>query len=679
MNLNILHWESLKTRVTLFTLAIFLISIWSLAIFVSRTLRDDMQRVLGDQQISTVSFVAAGINQELEERIHALEIVASSIDLPMLNNPAALQRMLELRPVFQDYFSAGVLVLSLDGTAVAAVPADAGRRGLNYADNEADHIALTEGRAAISGPMLGRKLKQPQFNIAAPIRDAQGKVIGALVGVINLALPNFMDSIGAHRYGKSGGYLVVDHKHNLFVAATDKTRVMQPVPAPGTNLLFDKRMQGFYGAEVALSSLGVENLSVAERIPVADWFVVAALPTEEAFSPIRDMVRRIVVSTIFLTLLAGGLTWWMLRRQLTPLSATVKTLTALAASAQLPQPLPVARQDEIGELIGGFNRLLKTLAQREAALKESDERFNTLLSSVSEGVWSASADGSDLLYANHAFERLFGMSFAEIRENRDLWKQLTHPEDRALADASARDLLVHGSSELEYRIARRNGEVRWVFDRKTLVRDGSGKVVRIGGIISDITERKQMEEQVRQLAFYDALTKLPNRRLLDDRLRQSMAAGKRSGCYGALMFVDLDSFKLLNDTHGHEIGDLLLIEAADRLKSCVREMDTVARFGGDEFVVVISELDADKSESTAQAGIIAEKIRAALARPYALTLQHAGKATTTVVHRCTASIGVGLFGKQGASQDDILRWADMAMYQAKQAGCNLVRFYDSNA
>jgi len=141
----------------------------------------------------------------------------------------------------------------------------------------------------------------------------------------------------------------------------------------------------------------------------------------------------------------------------------------------------------------------------------------------------------------------------------------------------------------------------------------------------------------------------------------------------------LDNFKLLNDMHGHEVGDLLLIEAADRLKSCVREMDTVARFGGDEFVVMISELNADKSESGTQAGIIAEKVRAALAKPYVLQVQHEGTAETTVEHYCTASIGVVLFSQHEASQDDILKWADMAMYQAKEAGCNLIRFHDSKA
>ena len=210
----------------------------------------------------------------------------------------------------------------------------------------------------------------------------------------------------------------------------------------------------------------------------------------------------------------------------------------------------------------------------------------------------------------------------------------------------------------------------------------------IGGVILSglsfwlmlsLRTRGRIEDQVRELAFHDTLTKLPNRRLLEDRLGQAMAAIRRSGCYGAMMFLDLDNFKLLNDTQGHAVGDLLLIEAAARLKSCVREVDTVARFGGDEFVVMVSGLSADRSESTAQAGIVAENIHAALAKPYTLRIRREGQAESTVEHRCTASIGVALFSKHDASREDILKWADTAMYQAKEAGRNLTRFYDSQA
>jgi diguanylate cyclase (GGDEF)-like protein/PAS domain S-box-containing protein len=203
-----------------------------------------------------------------------------------------------------------------------------------------------------------------------------------------------------------------------------------------------------------------------------------------------------------------------------------------------------------------------------------------------------------------------------------------------------------------------------------------------GGFVTiyiDITERKAMEEQVRHLAFYDALTNLPNRRLLDDRLSLTMAASKRSGCYGALMFLDLDNFKPLNDAHGHVVGDQLLVEVARRVKGCIRETDTVARFGGDEFVVMLNELSPDKALSIRQAEVIAEKIRNRLAEPYLLSVHREGQAATMVEHLCTVSIGVSLFINQEADQDDILKWADAAMYQAKDAGRNSIRFYDPDA
>ena len=211
----------------------------------------------------------------------------------------------------------------------------------------------------------------------------------------------------------------------------------------------------------------------------------------------------------------------------------------------------------------------------------------------------------------------------------------------------------------------------------------SARIIQLKGeacllsMLTDVTERQRSQAQVYDQAFHDTLTNLPNRRLLGNRLQQAMVAAKRSGCFGALMFIDLDNFKPLNDQHGHDLGDLLLIEAAARLKGCVREMDTVARVGGDEFVVMLSELHADLEESRVQAATVAEKVRSALSQVYRLSVQHAGHSGATVEHLCTASIGVALFNSDEVAQDDLLNRADLAMYQAKRAGRNLIRFYES--
>lgn len=221
----------------------------------------------------------------------------------------------------------------------------------------------------------------------------------------------------------------------------------------------------------------------------------------------------------------------------------------------------------------------------------------------------------------------------------------------------------------------RNGGQTFVSYNATTIFDHERRLQGVFAAARDITEHKKAEEQILNLALHDALTRLPNRRLLSDRLAQMAASSKRSGRYGALMFLDIDNFKPLNDAHGHHAGDLLLIEIAQRIGSCVREVDFVARFGGDEFVVILSALDTTLAASTHQAAAVAEKVRAALGRPYTLTLQADGQGPPPLVCHCSASIGVVMFFEQQASEDTILKWADAQMYLAKEGGGNQVRVH----
>ncbi|MDP2443676.1 PAS domain S-box protein, partial [Rhodoferax sp.] len=440
MKSNLFQWRSLKIRLTLFTLAIFLIGIWSLTFYASRILRDDMQGLLGDQQFSSVSLLADQVNHELDDRLRLLEVVAGGVTPIMLGKPAALQALLQQHSHLQMLFNGGVIALGLDGTAIAEVPLSAGRIGVNYMDVYAVVVALKEGKSTIGRPVMGRKLLAPVFDMAVPIRDPQGKVMGILMGVINLGKPNFLDKITESRYGKTGGYFLAAPQLRLNITATDKSRIMQPLPAPGISPAIDRFVQGYEGTDLYVNQVGVEVLVSAKNIPVSGWKLVANLPTAEAFAPIYSMQRRMLMATILLTLLAGSLiwwmTWWMLRRQLSPMLAATRTLATLSGTSQPLKPLPITSQDEIGELISGFNRLLETLAQREALLKQ-------ILDTSSVAIFLVDKEGR-ITQANQRMAEMFGCSVEALVGSE--YVTLVPPAEREMSRQRMQALL---SSEIQ--------------------------------------------------------------------------------------------------------------------------------------------------------------------------------------------------------------------------------------
>lgn len=226
---------------------------------------------------------------------------------------------------------------------------------------------------------------------------------------------------------------------------------------------------------------------------------------------------------------------------------------------------------------------------------------------------------------------------------------------------------VNGAWEGEITIQAVGGKLFPVHLSISAVTDPQGKLKNYVASFIDISSLKAAAEEIQRLAFYDALTGLPNRRLLQDRLQHALAISARSGRPGALLFIDLDNFKLLNDSLGHDMGDLLLQQVAQRLTACVREGDTVARLGGDEFVVMLTELGDERHEASAQTEIVANKILATLTKPYSLKEQQ---------YRNSPSIGAVLFRDHEFDIEALLKQADIAMYQAKKAGKNTVRFFD---
>ncbi len=342
----------------------------------------------------------------------------------------------------------------------------------------------------------------------------------------------------------------------------------------------------------------------------------------------------------------GSLTWVML------------TISIQHDEAGLPVFFLTLVQD-----INARKRAEEQLAAAQEALRLSEERYRTAFQMSLDSINMNRLSDGLYVDCNHAFlestgytlEEVIGHSSAELK----IWEDLRDRE--RMLEMLRRE---GDCRNFEARFRKKNGETVWGLMSATVIElEGVPCVLSIA---RDISDAKTAQDEIRHLAFYDPLTELPNRRLLLERLRQTMSAGKRSGRQCALLFIDLDNFKTLNDTLGHSVGDLLLKEVGRRLSGCIRAVDTAARVGGDEFVVILEDLGGTLEEAAPRARSVAEKILASINEPWML----AGREC-----RSTSSIGITVFSDGNERSSAILQQADIAMYQAKAAGKDAIRFF----
>ncbi|MBX3664569.1 MAG: PAS domain S-box protein [Burkholderiales bacterium] len=298
------------------------------------------------------------------------------------------------------------------------------------------------------------------------------------------------------------------------------------------------------------------------------------------------------------------------------------------------------------------------------ALQESDEQFRQLAQHVPQVFWITDAEQRRTLYASPNYQSVTGRPLGDLENDPRSWLAAVHEDDRERVQYARLQKAPLGSYDIEYRVVRTDGSVRWVHDRAFPIRNAQGEVYRIAGIAEDITDAKISREQLAHLAHFDNLTGLPNRVLFNDRLRQSVAQARRNNWILGVLFLDLDRFKLVNDTLGHATGDQLLKQVAARLTANLRPSDTVARLSGDEFAVILPELSGPQN-----AGHVSQKILKALAAPYDLEGHEVF---------VTVSIGVTLYPTDSDDIETLVRDADAAMYSAKATGRNNYQYYTAS-
>jgi diguanylate cyclase (GGDEF)-like protein/PAS domain S-box-containing protein len=430
--------------------------------------------------------------------------------------------------------------------------------------------------------------------------------------------------------------------------------------APGAAVLdAESRKAWRFAASVYTQPASESPFNVQTTAPELLGHVSVVMSKSELVQTATDIFTANMVASFSFALLLLFLIRFLTNRMTRPLNQLSASMGRAKAGESEVRAILTGPRD-ITDMAHAFNSMMEVMEEREAALRVAATAFE-----IEEGMIVTDSD-EVIIRVNSVFTKLSGYS-AEEAIGKNLGTLKSDREDAEFYPRMREILHRDNYWQGEIWNRRKNSEIYPEWLTMTAVVGKDNKITNYICAFLDITERKQAEDKIHNLAFYDPLCQLPNRRLLFDRLHQAVASSVRDQTCAGLLFIDLDNFKILNDTRGHDIGDLLLIEVGQRLRDCIRESDTLARLGGDEFVVLLEDLSADRTHAVVQARGVAEKMLKAISQPYMLK---------DVEHYSTASIGISLFANYKQNLDDLLKQADTAMYAAKRSGRNTLRFFD---
>ena len=649
---------SLNTRVALAMAVVFMGFVTVLAWLDARYFETEYRNSLSRQQFALVSALAQQIDDKLRQTQEALAVSAQQLPRTALSNPDLTQQHLDRMAVLRSIFDNGVTLISAQGRLIAESPYRAERRGRDMQAGEFFETITRTHKPHISKPFMStRSPGQPAVVVSVPLFDAQGALEGILQGSFDLLGQNVLANLSKTRIGETG-HLSLLTRDRLIITHSQPMRIMSPAPQPGENALLDRALAGFEGSGPSHTAQGHAILSSYKRLNSTDWLLSAHLPVAEADAPLQRArlyfwLAALVTATLVLLLVCG-----VMRRLLAPLASLTHHVQTLPDKTGTERLLPVTGSREIATLTQATNDFVQTIDHQQQTLRDSEARFRSLIDLSTDWYWEQDTEFR-FTHMSVALVRQDLLSLIGLRR----WDLPTEGVSQAQWADHQRALAQHKPfKDFVYQIRASSGELHAFSISGTPVFDAQGRFTGYRGIGRDITDRMTAEQRIQFLAYHDPLTELPNRLLLQDRFEQAVAQAQRNGSRVALLYLDLDSFKSINDTLGHQLGDTLLKEVAQRLKHCVRETDTISRQGGDEFLVLLRDLP-----DTDVAAAIMIKIAEKLQTPF-----------LPGVHDIltSASIGAAIFPEDGRDFENMLKKADMAMYRAKEAGRNTYRFFD---
>jgi diguanylate cyclase (GGDEF)-like protein/PAS domain S-box-containing protein len=649
-----LKQPTLATRTSTATSLLFLAAILAVGMASLQSFRSQLTSVMIAEQDTLLDRVADNLDQKLLSLQRILMMSAIEMTEADVASSDAAQHYLDTNTGLFAAFDRSTFLFSAQGILLAERPFRPNRRGDNAAWRSYIRDTMRTQQPVISEPFLTNVGDANMVLVMTmPVFSKEGRMIGILTGSLGLTNPGMLGNIAKTLIGKTG-YLYIVTADGKLIMHPDRKRLSQAAFAPLANPLFDRALKGFEGTEETLDENGRGALVTYQRVPSSNWIVAAVYPKAEAFFAVNDLILRFVEFLLVACVIVVAAVWVSMRYLMRPLVLLTRHLSNYTTIEERIAPLAGDKgSGEIRALTTAFNRLTARLHEREDDLIETMQQYQLITENSTDLITKHEADGS-ITFASPVSASVLGIPHTAL-VNHSLFEYV-HPEDfetvhKIFAEAvETKDLRT-----VIYRARHADQRYVWFETTLRLMKSATGEeTMKMLCISRDISDRKRMEQRLHELARTDHLTTLPNRFLLDERFAGGLAQARREGSLLAMLMIDIDRFKNINDTLGHGMGDTLLKLVGSKLKSCIRDCDTLARWGGDEFVLLLPGL-----QDSATAVTIARRCLTAVKEPFVIDGQN--------LH-ITASIGISVSPDSSAEAETLLKNADTAMYKAKARG-----------